>query len=475
MLESTADRRFGADALARARRRLEQRLGNSRVLVDAEVCAPFAGDESQLQGSVPDLVVLAETGDELSATLEIAMQEGIPVTPRAGGTGKSGGAIAVEGGIVLVTLGMNTIKDIDKREGIAVVEPGVVLADLQRAVREQGWYYPPDPASLESCALGGNVAENAGGARSFKYGVTGNYVLGIEAFLMGGARVNVGRRTRKGVTGLDLTSLLVGSEGTLAVFGDITLKLIAPAAETVTLVALFSDASRAASSVSDITGSGLQPACIELLDATTLQAMRDAGNSIDERAGAMLFIEVDGLARSCAGEADRIGDVCLHAGALQVLVARDQEERQRLWAARRSMSPAIKRLSRFKLSEDVVVPRDKIPALLDCTGRYCDEQGVRWLAYGHAGDGNLHVNFLWDDPDQRRHIDGAAEQLFRDAVLLGGSLSGEHGIGLLKAPYLSIEQSGTLIELQRNLKAVFDPANLLNPGKIFPRSGHGSC
>jgi glycolate oxidase len=460
-------------AIERALLLLGKKLGPSKLLTAPESCAAYARDESEAEGRLPDAVVLAESADDVLAALEVARTAGVPLTPRAGGSGRTGGAVPVAGGIVLATLGMNAIKEIDVREGVAVVQPGVVLGDLHAAVEREGWFYPPDPNSLSSCALGGNVAENAGGPRAFKYGVTREYVLGIEAFLIGGQRIFAGRRTLKGVTGYDVTALLVGSEGTLAVFGDLTLRLIPKPPAVMTLMALFATVREAGLAVARITSGGLRPRCIEMLDAATLEAMRQAGNPIDPRAGAMLLLEVDGEPRQCEEQAERVGAAC--QSAIDLLVAQDAAQRERLWAARREMSLAVRRLAKNKLAEDVVVPRQRIPDLLDRVSRSAEALGVRTLTYGHAGDGNLHVNFLWNEEHELPAVTSAIEQLFRDTIELGGTLSGEHGIGVLKAPYLPLEQSADLIQLQRELKRVFDPKGLLNPGKIFPSVGHGAC
>lgn len=456
-------------------RLLEASLGPSKVLTAPESCQAFLRDESEAEGTVPDAVVLAESAEDIQKALAVARDAEVPITPRAAGTGRTGGAVPVAGGLVLATLGLNAIKDIDRREGIAVVQPGVVLSDLHAAVEAEGWFYPPDPNSLATCAIGGNVAENAGGPRAFKYGVTRDYVLGLEVLLMGGQRIRCGRRTLKGVTGYDVTALLVGSEGTLGVFSEITLRLIPKPEAVMTLLALFPDVHAASACVAEMTSHGLVPRCIELLDASTLQAMRDAGNPIDPRAGAMLLMEIDGALPECERLAERIGVACDAARALEVLVAQDPAQRDRLWGARRQMSHAVRRLSKHKLSEDIVVPRQRIGVLLDKVAATSERTGVRCLTYGHAGDGNLHVNFLWNEPEELAAVEVAIEQLFRDVVELGGTLSGEHGIGVLKAPYLPLEQSAELIALQRDLKRVFDPQNLLNPGKIFPPAGHKAC
>ncbi len=450
---------------------LERALGPSKVRTDPDDCVAFLRDESEAEGTLPDAVVLAEAPEDVLAALAVAREAEVPITPRAGGTGRTGGAVPVAGGIVLSVLGMNRIKEIDRREQIAVVESGTVLSELYDAVEREGLFYPPDPNSSVGCALGGNVAENSGGPRGFKYGVTRDYVLGIEAFLIGGQRLAVGRRTRKGVTGYDLTALLVGSEGTLAVFGDLTLRLIPKPEGLMTLMALFDDERDAARAVEEITGRGLVPRCLEFFDATTLQAVRDAGNPLAPSARAMLLIEVDGDAAACEAASLAVADACDASGASEVLVAQEAAQRERIWAARKEMSPAVRRLAKNKLSEDVVVPRQRQGELLSRVRANGERFGVRTLAYGHAGDGNFHVNFLWDEPEELPRVDQAIEALFRDVIALGGTLTGEHGIGVLKAPFLSLEQSPGLIALQRDLKRAFDPRGLLNPGKIFPVSG----
>lgn len=464
-----------AHASEQALRALSRRLGPSKVLSGAEPCAAYARDESEAEGRVPSAVVLAASPEDIAIALAVAAETGVPITPRAGGTGRTGGAVPVAGGIVVATHGMNQIKELDRREGLVVVEPGLVLAELHAAVEAEGLFYPPDANSLESCCLGGNVAENAGGPRAFKYGVTGDYVLGLEALLLGGQRLRVGRRTRKGVTGYDLTRLLVGSEGTLAVFSELTLRLVPQPEQVMTSLALFSELRAAAGAVEALTGAGLVPRCLELLDAGALQAVRDAGNAIDERAQALLLIDVDGDEPACLSQLQRLGDACDAAGALSVVVAQGAAQRDKLWAARRQLSPATRKLARFKLSEDVVVPRQQMVELLTRMDAHAAQHAVRVLTYGHAGDGNLHVTFLWDQPDEQPRVLRCVEALFRDTVALGGTLSGEHGIGVLKAPYLPLEQPPELIALQQSLKRLFDPQGLLNPGKIFPGRAHGAC
>jgi glycolate oxidase len=461
-------------AVDRARIELDRRLGTSNVLVDADACAAYASDESDASGRPPDAVVLATSAEDVTAALAIADTCDVPITPRAAGTGRSGGAVPAAGGIVLATHKLCRIKEIDRQNLIAVVEPGVVTGALHDTVEREGLFYGPDPNSLESCQIGGNIAENAGGPRAFKYGVTRDWVLGLEAHLVGGRRIHTGRRTSKGVTGYDVTALLVGSEGTLAVFTEATLRLVSKPSAVSTALVLFRDAAAAAGAIAPILAAGVVPRCLEMLDAATLAAVRSAGVAVDQRAGAMLLAEVDGDAVESA--LLRLAEAATASpGCIDVLVARDGAERNRLWAARRMLSRATRTLARYKLSEDVVVPRTRIADLLQRVDEIGVETGVRHLAYGHAADGNFHVNFLWNDADERPAVDRAIDRLMHVTIELGGTLSGEHGIGISKAAFLPLEQSPTLIALQKDIKRAFDPKGLLNPGKIFPSNGHAAC
>ncbi|MGO8994310.1 MAG: FAD-binding oxidoreductase [Polyangiaceae bacterium] len=477
MLIAPPEVRLPSEAsLVRAKRELVAALGPSKVIDDVAGCERFARDESEAVGRVPDVVVVAERAEDVIAALTVADRCDVPITPRAGGTGRTGGAVPVAGGILLATHALAQVKEIDRRNRIAVVQPGVVTGELHALVEKEGLFYPPDPNSLASCMIGGNVAENAGGPRAFKYGVTREYVLGLEACLMGGRVLRTGRRTVKGVTGYDVTALLVGSEGTLAVFTEATLRLVNDPPHVATALALFADVQSCAAAVTAIVEAGLVPRCLELLDAATLDAVRANRVAIDPRAKAMLLIEVDGEEVEADRALERLGELLAgRAGVVDVVVAQDAAQRARLWEARRALSPATRKLAKYKLSEDVVVPRTKIVDLLAEVERIGERTGVRHLTYGHAGDGNLHVNFLWNEEGEREAVERAIEALMRTTVALGGTLSGEHGIGVSKAAYLPIEQSAELISVQRDLKRVFDPKELLNPGKIFPARGHGGC
>lgn len=461
------------DHVEKAVLELERRLGPSKVDSSDAARETYARDDSAAIGRLPDAVVLAQGRDDVAVTLAVCESHGVPVTPRAAGTGRTGGAVPVAGGIVLATHGMSSIVDVDREDLLAVVQPGVVTGALHAAVEAEGLFYPPDPNSLASCMIGGNVAENAGGPRAFKYGVTREYVLGVEACLMGGRVLRTGRRTVKGVTGYDVTSLLVGSEGTLGVFTEVTVRLVHAPSEVATVLALYPDVRGAAAAVQRVIARGIVPRCLELMDAWTLEAIRKQSVAIDLRAGGMLLVEIDARHAAVDPALEALGETLME-GAIDVVAAQDAAQRARLWEARRLLSMATRKLAKYKLSEDVVVPRSRLVDLLDQSARICEREGVRHLAYGHAGDGNMHVNFLWNDESERPSVDRAIDGLMRATVALGGTLTGEHGIGVSKAAYLPLEQGPELVRLQQDLKRVFDPRGLLNPGKIFP-TGHVTC
>jgi glycolate oxidase len=455
---------------------LDRALGTSKLIVEETARRVYAEDDSQSEACMPDVVVVAESASDIATVLRIAQEREVPVTPRAGGSGRTGGAVPVAGGIVLATHKLDKVIDVDRENLIAVVQPGVVLGNFHSLVEKENLFYAPDPNSADMCMIGGNVAENAGGPRAFKYGSTRDHVLGMETVFMGGQTMRVGKRVVKGVTGYDVTALLVGSEGTLGVFTEITLRLLPKPAQVATLLALYTDVHAAGASVSRLIAAGLVPRCIEMMDSATLQCVRAAGNAIDDRAGAMLLIEVDG--EDAEAQLERLGnalnDGADAAGTIDLVVAQDSAQRARLWSARKSLSYATRKMATHKIAEDIVVPRSRISALLSKTDEIAAKEKVRALTYGHAGDGNLHVNFLWDTPDEEPRVAKAVESLMRETVALGGTLSGEHGVGLAKAPYLHFEQSDELMQLQKDIKRVFDPKGLLNPGKIFP-TRHTGC
>ncbi len=441
------------------------------MIRDEERLERFLVDESGLGRYPAEAAVLVESRAEVELVLRLALEHRVAVTPRGTGTGMTGGALPARGGIVLSTERMNKIREIDFDDLVAVVEPGVITGDLQAAVELEGLFYPPDPASLSSCSLGGNVAENAGGPRAFKYGVTREYVLGLEAVRMGGETLHTGRRTSKGVTGYDVTGAIVGSEGTFAVATEITLKLLPKPPAVATLLAVFPDLFIAGAAVSQVLHLGARPRALELLDRTTLEHLRGrTPYRLPEGAGAVLICELDGEAEGLEAQLLRCANACEQAGAVEVVVAQNEQQRRDLWETRRRANPLLKESHKHKIPEDIVVPRGAISEMLHRVDAIAAAENVVCATYGHAGDGNLHINLLLDDdlPDTRRRAEAAVAQIIRATLDLRGTLAGEHGVGLLKSRFIPWEQAPPLIRLQRELKRVFDPEDLLNPGKIFP-------
>jgi glycolate oxidase len=367
---------------------------------------------------------------------------------------------------------LNRILEIDALNLLAVVEPNVITGELQRAVEPLGLFYPPDPASLERCALGGNIAECAGGPRAFKYGTTKRYVLGLEAVLPTGELIHTGSKAVKNVVGYDLTQLLVGSEGTLAIVTKITLRLIPKPPAQAALVAGFANVRSAVGAVTRLVGLRVVPAALELVDEDSLRAVRTyLGRDLaPSDAAALLIVEVDGMARAVDEEIGRVADACHEAGATGIVRAVDPGQREEIWAARRELSPALKATGLLKINHDVVVPRGRIPELFDLVAELRAVYQLRIACFGHAGDGNIHVNLMIerDNPAARDRARLAERRLFEGVVALEGSISGEHGIGFAKAPYIGIELSADEIALMKRVKAAFDPNGILNPGKIFP-------
>lgn len=452
--------------------RLRAALGE-RVDLSPEALGAARADKSGHAASgVPLAVVHAASVEDVQATLRIASETGTPVVTRGAGTGLAGGANAGDGEIALSVRGMDRILEVRPEDLLAVVEPGILNADLNAALAPHGLWWAPDPASRAISTVGGNIATGAGGLLCAKYGVVRDAVLGVDLVLADGRLMRLGHRTVKGVTGLDLTSLVIGSEGTLGIVVGATLKLrrLVPG-EVCTIAATFPDVRTAAEASAAVTASGVQPAIMELMDAASLAAVH-ALLSLDPPApgAAQLTIQTDGPA--AVAEADAIGAVLRRVGGT-VAVSHDREEGERLLAIRRSMHPAMETLG-TTLIEDVSVPRSALPAMFDEIARVEREHGVVIPTVAHAGDGNLHPNFIFDaEPDEfgvveaPAHIWEAADDLFRAALRLGGTLTGEHGVGVLKRRWLVDELGDDQWELQRSIARVFDPQGILNPGKVF--------
>jgi len=423
-------------------------------------------------GHPADLVVLPASAQEIAAIARLCHEMRVPLVPRGAGTGYTGGAVPTEGGVVLSLERLDRILEIDEENLLAIVEPAVVTGDLQAAVEARGLFYPPDPQSLKESSLGGNIAECAGGPRAFKYGVTKRYVLGLEAVLATGEIIRTGGKTVKNVVGYDLTQLLVGSEGTLAIVTQIILRLMPRPPAVATLRACFADVPAAARAVSALIRRRIVPVTLELIDKDSLDAaVTYAGTGLaPEGTGALLLVEVDGVPEAVVAEAAEVVAGCREVGALEVLVAHDEAEREQLWRIRRELSYAIRLIAPHKINNDVVVPRGRVPELFALVEQLRARYALRIPSFGHAGDGNIHVNIMIDPADageaERARL--AVGDLFAGVVALEGSISGEHGIGFSKMPYLGLELSGDVIELMKRVKRAFDPHGVLNPGKIFP-------
>src|ERR671939_2206526 len=434
--------------------RLREAVGAENVLVDEERVEPYAGDALK-EKFPPEAVVLPRNSEEVSAVLRLANERRFPVTARGGGVGYTGGAVPVEGGIVVGTDRMNRIKEVSVSNLYAVTEPGVTTYALQQAVEGLGLFYPPDPASYKNSYIGGNIAENAGGIRSAKYGVTKHYVLGLEVVLPTGEVIRTGGRVSKNVVGFDLTGLICGSEGMLGIITEATLKLLPLPEATRTVRATFKTMTAACACVPAFNRARVVPVAIEVLDRNSIRAVEsEYAFGLDKDAGALLLVAVDGHAEEVERAARIVEQVMRDGGGYDVLAAATRADEEKLWAVRRALSPAIKKFGTMKFNEDVVVPRSRVPELIEQVeeiGRRLDTFVVN---FGHAGDGNIHVNFMCnrDDEDAMRRARAAVRATFEVAVNLGGTISGEHGIGYVKAPYLDMALGGATIEAMKRIK-----------------------
>jgi len=450
--------------------KLQNIVGKTNCTRNREDLACYAYDATA-RTYMPDAVLFPQNAQEISAVVNLANKDGFFVIPRGAGSGMTGGSLAVKGGVVLVMARMNRILKIDKDNLIAHVEPGVVTGRFHKAVEKEGLFYPPDPSSSEFSTLGGNVAECAGGPSAVKYGVTRDYVLGLEAVLPTGEIISTGVQTAKGVVGYDLTRLLVGSEGTLGIITRMTLRLL-PQPEVVrVMTAVFDKIASAAETVSEIIRSGTIPRAIEFMDNASIRCV--AGHlkiALPVEAEALLLIEEDGKSEEVDLAMEQIKALCLSQGAKRVAIAGTKAEAENLWRARKAISPALFQYGPDKINEDIVVPRSKIPDMVKKISALRAETGLTMVSFGHAGDGNIHFNIMLDKKNEAelKKAEGAVEALFDYTLRLGGTISGEHGIGITKAPYLAKEIGNDAMNLMKKIKKLFDPNGILNPGKIFP-------
>ena len=441
--------------------------GKTSTAPEDILCYGF--DASGLE-ALPSAVVWPQDVDDVITVIKYANTKGIPVIPRGAGTGMTGGAVPSKGAIILSMEKMNRIIEIDEKNLNVLVEPGVINGKLQRELQRHRLFYPPDPASMNFCTIGGNVAENAGGARAVKYGVTKDYVLGLEAVLPDGRLINTGVKTAKGVVGYDLTGLLVGSEGTLAVITKIRLKVLPLPQDVITLMVLFKELEQSGVAVTQIISEGIIPRTLEFLDRETIKAVEHYKPiGLPDDIDALLLIELDGAPSVITIDAQKVSDICGRLGG-EVIMAEDEIAREKLWEARRAISPALFRISPTKINEDIVVPRTRLPEMLRALKGLSKSTGIRIVNFGHAGDGNIHVNLMVDKNNKDEYAKALklVGDIFSATLELGGTISGEHGVGLTKKDYITMEIQPDELELMKKIKAVFDPRNILNPGKIFP-------
>ncbi len=445
-------------------------VGPDHLTTAGEDLLCYSYDGSSLE-YLPAAVAFPGSTAEVSAIMQLASAEKFPVVPRGAGSGMTGGALPVMGGLVMAMSRLNRIIEIDRDNQIAVVEPGVITARFQEEVEGLGLFYPPDPASRQFCTIGGNVGECAGGPRAVKYGVTRDYVLGLEAVLADGRIIKTGVRTAKGVAGYDLTRLLVGSEGTLAIITKITLRLLARPAASTTFLLLFDTIQSTTEMVGTILAS-LTPCTLEYMDRAALKVVADnIPFKLPENTEALLLVEVDGNPRVVEIQAEELSAIVENRkGLLEIRRAKDKAEAEQLWAARRAISPSTFKIKPHKVGEDVVVPRSRIPELVRFTEQLAAELDLVILTFGHAGDGNIHVNIMLDRNDPRELAAGrtATRRLFDQVIGMSGTITGEHGIGITKSAFLDREIDPPSLAVMQTIKQGLDPLNILNPGKIFP-------
>ncbi|WP_394137755.1 FAD-binding oxidoreductase [Cytobacillus oceanisediminis] len=451
--------------------RLKSIMGSEkRILMEKADLVSYSYDGS-FGAYLPEIILQPISTEEVAGAVKLANEMKIPVYPRGRGTSLSGGPLPVHGGIVLDFSRWTQTLVIDPEDTVAIVSPGVITADIDREAKQHGLMYPPDPSSSHVSTIGGNLAENAGGPRGLKYGVTKDYVLGLEIVTPEGEIIRTGGRTVKNVTGYDLTKLIVGSEGTLGIITEATLQLIPRPQATQTMMVIFDDIIDAGKAISAVLTSGILPSKMEIMDQSSIRAVEEfqpIGLPVD--VDAIILIELDGHPIAIRDESEQVKQVCLGVGAREAIIAKDEESAERLWKARKLVSPAIVRKKPTKISEDATIPRSKIPEMFRRLQEIKAKYEIDLVVFGHAGDGNLHPNIITDkqDKEEMKRVEKAVEEIFTVAIELGGTLSGEHGIGTMKAPFMEMELGEAGLDMMKRMKKAWDPNNIMNPGKIFP-------
>jgi glycolate oxidase len=448
--------------------RLKSLIPSDRISTSPEDLTAASYDASKRMAQ-PDVVIKPLNTEEISAILKIANENSIPVYPRGAATSVTGSAVPIKGGIVIDTSKMNRIIEINKNNLMAVVEPGVVVGDFQKAAEKEGLFYPPDPASADTCTIGGNIATCAGGLRCIKYGVTRDYAIGLEAVLADGTIIHTGSHTIKCATGYDLTRLFVGSEGTLGIFTKMILKLIPKPEHRETIIAFYPDANTAVTEAQKILNAGILPTALEFMDEPSTKAVKNYYKefSFPDETKAIILLELDGAKSDTMRLADETHKILGKGDPIKIIRAKDRKEANDLWAVRKAISPALFSITGQKSSEDISLPLDQIIPMMKIISSLESKYGIPIAVFGHLGDGNLHVNFLASLPAQGQTMENAIEELFKETVALGGTLSGEHGIGLTKSKYVSLAIPSRELEIMQQLKNLFDPKGILNPGKLF--------
>lgn len=448
---------------------LRKNIGSTKVKTGREFLLSYSYDATGIK-ETPDIVVFPEGESDISNILKIASKFKVPITPRGGGVGYSGGSVPVQGGIVIAFSKMNRILNFDEKNLLIEVEPGVITSRVIDICESRGLFYPPDPASLKNSTIGGNVSENAGGPRCFKYGVTSDYVMGIEGFLMNGEKVKFGSYSIKDVSGYDIKKLIVGSEGTLIIISKIVLRVI-PKPESRLLIRVgFKSMKSGADFIMKIIRFNLSPSVLEFIDKTSLDAVNKYLRTENEMGvNSIVILELDGSSGDIKNKLKNLKQLASEAGVINLKIAESEDDMEKLWSLRRNLSPAISNLKPKKINEDIAVPIGKVSETIEYISGLANEFNISIVMFGHLGDGNIHTNIMID-PDDKSELENSKiilDKIFRYVISVRGTISGEHGIGLSKKEYLGYQYSKTEIDLFRRIKSVFDPDNLLNPGKIF--------